>query len=171
MEEKQFLKEYFNKDNTVFDVKRKLRINNKQYSKLYHKYQLNKEKRHMNYTNARYYEKLKNGKISIRKWIGKDKKYLGCYATTEDADAVVETCKEHDWNMENKEVQKIIEELRVKPKNYYKNNGRYYVFKNINGKKVYYDSFKEEQDAIDCVNLLRKLEWNKTVYEQLKVII
>lgn len=171
MEKDTFLKEYNNMDNTVFDVKRKLGLNNHQYSKLYHEYKLNEVKRHMNYTNSKHTSRLKNGRITVRKWIGKNKEYLGCYATQEDADTVVATCKQHNWDIQNEEVQQVIKELRLKPRNYSRINGRYYVYKRIQGKRVYFDSFKCEADAIDCVNFLETINWNKTVYDELKVII
>ena len=170
MNKDTFLKEYYNMDNTVFDVKRKLGLNNRQYSKLYHKYNLNKRVRHMNYNNAKYTCKLKNGRITIRKWIGKNKEYLGVYKSQEDADGVVEVCKQHNWDLENNIVQDTINQYRIKPKHYTRINGRYYVYKRFNGKKVYYDSFLCEQDAIDCVNLLNKIDWNKNVYEEMKVL-
>lgn len=171
MEKNTFLKEYNNMENTVHDVKRKLNLNNHQYSKLYHEYKLDKETRHMNYNNAKHTTRLKNGHITVRKWIGKNKEYLGCYATQEDADTVVETCKNYNWDITNPHVQEVMQELRLKPKNYGYINGRYYVYKRIQGKRIYFDSFKCEADAIDCVNFLETIEWNKTVYKELKVII
>ena len=171
MEEERFLKEYYNPNNTVYDVKRKLGLNNHQYAKLYRKYKLDEEERHMNYANAKYKSRLKNGRVTIRKYINGTRHYLGAYATDEDADIVIETCKKHDWDLNNEEVNNTMQEYRIRTKNYSQINGRYYVHKTINGKKIYYDSFQEECDAIDCVNLLELLDWNKTAYTNLKVII
>lgn len=170
MEKDTFLKEYNNPNNTVYDVKRKLGLNNHQYSKIYHELKLNEVKRHMNYTGAKHTARLKNGRIIIRKWIKNNKEYLGVYASQEDADTVVEVCEQHNWDIENETVKNTINNLRIKPKHYTKIGNRYYVYRTIKGKRIYYDSFLNEIDAQDCVNLLEKIEWNKTVYEELKVL-
>lgn len=166
MEENTFLKEYNNQTQTINELKRKLGLNNHQYSKLYHEYNL--QNRNIPKSNAKYTTQLKNGKITIRKWIGKNKEYLGCYATQEDADTVVETCKQHNWDLNNMEVQETIKKYRITTRNYKKINGRYYVYKSINKKRIYFDSFTTEEDAIKCVNFLKSIEWNKIVYDELK---
>lgn len=171
MEKDTFLKEYNNPNNTVYDVKRKLGLNNHQYSKIYHELKLNEVKRHMNYTGAKHTSKLRNGKITIRKWINGNKEYVGVYKTQEDADIVVEVCEQHNWDLNNPTVEAAINEYRIKPKNYSKIGNRYYVYRTIQGKRIYYDSFTYEVDAQECVDLLEKLDWNKTVYEELKVLV
>lgn len=56
-------------------------------------------------------------------------------------------------------------EYDYKRKNYYKNsNGKYIVFKFINGEKKYYGQYATENEAKKRVNQLRDNEWKKIKY-------
>ena len=165
MEEK-FIELYNNPEYHVDDIKKELGLNNRQYSQLYN--QLENKKRRVNYHNAKYTVKLKNGNLLMRKWIKKDKINLGVYSSQEDADKVTEICKKHNWDLNNPLVQETIEKHRIKPKNYKKIGERYYPCKYRNGERKYYDSFKSEKEAINAVKLLNHVDWNEKEYEKLK---
>lgn len=166
--EKQFIELYNNPEITAHQLKQKLGLNNNNYRKLKEKTGLTGRR---NIIKGKHYTKTQNGRIAINKRINGKKEYLGMYKNKEEAKKVIEVCEKHNWDINHPEVQETIKKHRKQTKHYSKINGRYYVYKNINGKRIYYDHFKTKQDAEDCVRLLEKLEWNKTVYDQLKVII
>lgn len=165
----QFIKLYNDPKYTVFDIKKELGLNNHQYKKL--RQETGVKNRKTNYSNCKHYTKLPNGKYSIRKSINGKSNFLGVYNTKEDTKKVITICEEYDWDLSNPKIIEAISKYRVKNKNYCKINNRYFVYHAVNGKRIYYDSFKEEKDAIQCTKLLDTLDWNKTAYEQLKIKI
>ena len=165
----KFIELYNNPEYTAHEIKQILGLNNNNYRKL--KEETGLTGRRNTCTQGKHYSELKGGKVAINKRIKGQKIYLGVYRNKKEADKVINICKEHDWDINNREVNETIQKYRVLNRNYGLINGRYYVYKNIKGKRVYYDSFSIEQDAIDCVRLLNRLDWNKTAYDSLKVII
>lgn len=165
---KEFIELYNNPKYTADEIKQKLGLNNNNYKKLKQEAGIHTRR---NVIKGKYSTKMKTGNISINKRIKGNRIYLGVYKTQEEANKVINTCEKHNWNIENAEVQDTIQKYRIRNKNYVKVHDRYYVYKNINGKRITFDSFKFKEDAEDCVKLLEKLDWNKTVYDNLKVII
>ena len=167
METEQFIKLYNDPKLTVFDIRQIMGLNKHQYGKLRKKTGV--ANRTTNYSRSKHYNRLPNGKYSIRKMINGKHHFLGVYNTEKDRDRVLEICEEYNWDLSNPKIKDAIDCYRVKSKNYCKINDRYVVYKFINGKKIYYDSFKTESDAKKCTKFLNKIDWNKTVYDQLKI--
>lgn len=61
----------------------------------------------------------------------------------------------------------------VNPKNYWfnKHNGRYHVYKQINGKSRQFGTYSDEATAKKVVEELRKVEWDKSQLERIKAEI
>ena len=166
--EKEFIKHYNNMDLTVYDIKMKCGLNNHNYKKirdnLIEKGEI-EPVRHVNYT-AKYTTKLANGDVIVRKSINKKRQYLGVYPNQTNADMAVKELRKHNWEI-NK-AKPFISKLQKPKKHYVEINGRFYPCKTVEGKRVYYDSFADELDAVKCVELLDTINWDKQIYEKQK---
>ena len=76
---------------------------------------------------------------------------------------IVSLCKEVNWDLT--QISHIIEENKIKPKNYTCANGSYVVEKKINGKRVIFCRFKQESEAKFMVQQLRKNNWDQSKVE------
>lgn len=158
-----FVKDYNNPNITGEDVKRLNGLNAKQYSYLRAEALSNGDitvPRHMNSTGAKFYTKTKNGDYIVKKQYGHKTVLIGRFSDEETAQEIVSLCKAVNWDI-NK-VTRIIDENKVKPKNYTRVNGYYIVEKRINGERVVFYRCRDEAVAIHLVNELRKLDWDKS---------
>ena len=158
-----FVKDYNNPNITGDDVRRLNGLNSKQYSNLRAK-ALSKGDitcpRHMNTTGAKFYTKTKTGEYIVKKQYGHKTVVVGRFSDEKTAEKIVALCKSVNWDL-NK-ISGIIDENRIKPKNYSYVNGYYIVEKRIDGERVVFYRFKNEADAIHMVNELRKMDWDKS---------
>lgn len=161
----RFVEDYNNKKITSNDIKRKNKINNKQYTKLRNKAIKNKDipdKRYANRNNAKYYTKNKNGTYKVQKTIQGNKKIIGTFHNEKTAKMIVTRCIEVDWSI-NK-IQSLIDLYKVQPKNYSLVNGYYVIQKVINGQlKTFYrvkQSETTEEEVKEWVNVLRECNWS-----------
>ncbi len=158
-----FVKDYNNPNITGMDVKRLNGLNSRQYLSLRAEALSNGDitaPRHMNTTGAKFYTKTKNGDYIVKKQYGHKTILVGRFSDEATAQKIVSLCKAVNWDL-NK-IQCIIDENKIKPKNYTNVNGYYVVEKRINGEQVVFHRFKEEAQAIHMVNELRKWNWDKS---------
>ena len=158
-----FVKDYNNPNITGEDVKRLNGLNARQYSHLRAEALSNGDistPRHMNSTGAKFYTKTKNGDYIVKKQYGHKTVLVGRFSDEETAQKIVALCKAVNWDL-NK-INKVIDENKIKPKNYTYVNGYYIVEKRINGEQVVFHRFKDEADAIHMVKELRKMDWDKS---------
>ena len=108
----------------------------------------------LNGLNARQYSHLRAEALSNKTVL------VGRFSDEETAQKIVALCKAVNWDL-NK-INKVIDENKIKPKNYTYVNGYYIVEKRINGEQVVFHRFKDEADAIHMVKELRKMDWDKS---------
>ena len=158
-----FVEAYNNPNITGEDVKRLNGLNSKQYSYLRVEALENGDissPRHMNTTGANFYTKTKNGEFIVKKQYGHRAIVVGRFSDEITAQIIVALCKAVDWDLNR--IKNVIDENKIKPKNYSKVNGYYIVEKRINGERVVFYRFKQEAHAIHMVNELRKYDWDKS---------
>lgn len=158
-----FVKDYNNPNITGEDVKRYNGLNAKQYSYLRAEALHNGDitsPRHMNTTGAKFYTKTKNGDFIVKKQYGNKALSIGRFSDEITAQIIVSLCKAVDWNLNR--IRNVIDEYKIKPKNYSKVNGYYIVEKRINGERIVFYRFKQEAHAIHMVNKLRQYDWDKS---------
>lgn len=158
-----FVKDYNNPNITGEDVRRLNGLNSRQYSSLRARALSNGDisvPRHMNTNGAKFYTKTKNGDYIVKKQYGHKTVLVGRFGDEATAQKIVALCKAVNWNL-NK-ISSVIDENKVKPKNYTYVNGYYIVEKRINGERVVFYRFKNESDAIHMVSELRKMDWDKS---------
>ena len=158
-----FVKDYNNPNITGLEVKRLNGLNSRQYLNLRAEALSNGDitsPRHMNTTGAKFYTKTKNGEYIVKKQYGNKTIFIGRFSDKATAEKIVALCKAVNWDL-NK-ISRVIDENRVKPKNYSCVNGYYIVEKRINGERVVFHRFKNEADAIHMVNELRKMDWDRS---------
>ena len=162
----EFVKDYNNPEMTGEDVKRLNGLNARQYSQLRAE-ALSKgditSPRHMNTTGAKFYTKTKNGEFIVKKQFGHKTLLVGRFPDEETAQMIVGICKTVNWDLNR--IAHIIEEHKVKPKNYTEANGYYIVEKQINGERIIFCRFKEESKAKQMVEKLRKNNWDQSKVE------
>ena len=158
-----FVKDYNNPNITGEDVKRLNGLNARQYSHLRAEALSNGDissPRHMNTTGAKFYTKTKNGDFIVKKQYGHKTVLVGRFSDEETAQKIVALCKAVNWDL-NK-INKVIDENKIKPKNYTYVNGYYIVEKRINGERIVFYRCRDEAVAIHLVNELRKNDWDKS---------
>ena len=158
-----FINDYNNPELTGEDIKRLNGLNSRQYSNLRRIALKNGDintPRHMNTTGAKFYTKTKNGDYIVKKQFGHKTILVGRFADEETAQMIVRKCKTVNWDL--KLVSNIIDENKIKPKNYTCVNGYYIVEKKMQGKRVIFCRFKEESQAKYMVQQLRKNNWDKS---------
>ena len=95
----------------------------------------------------------------ISKTINGKKYYFGEYKTLMQAKVKLKEIKKIGF------AKYLGSKYNYKSKNYYKTkNGKYIVFKIINGEKKYYGQYNTETDAKKRVDQLRDNEWKKICY-------
>ena len=159
----EFVKDYNNPEITGEDVKRLNGLNARQYSYLRAEALHNGDisvPRHMNTTGAKFYCKTKNDEYLVKKQYGHKTIVVGRFNDEITAQMIVALCKTVNWDLN--QISNVINEYKVKPKNYSKVNGYYIVEKRINGERVVFYRFKVEAHAIHMVNELRKYDWDKS---------
>ena len=159
----EFVNSYNNPEITGEDIKRLNGLNSKQYSKLRQKALSNGDittPRHMNANGAKFYTKTKKGDYIVKKQYGHKTILVGRFPDEATAQMIVLKCKLVNWDI-NK-ISHIIEENKVKPKNYTHVNGNYIVEKRINGERIIFCRFKQESQAQKMVQELRKNNWDKS---------
>ena len=162
----EFVNSYNNPEITGEDIKRLNGLNSRQYSNLRRKALDNGDistPRHMNATGAKFYTKNKNGEFIVKKQFGRKTILVGRFADEKTAQMIVSLCKE--VNLDLTQISHIIEENKIKPKNYTCANGSYVVEKKINGKRVIFCRFKQESEAKFMVQQLRKNNWDQSKVE------
>ncbi|MBQ3407946.1 MAG: hypothetical protein IJH12_01925 [Clostridia bacterium] len=158
-----FVKDYNNPNITGEDIRRLNHLNAHQYSKLRAKALDNGDistPRHMNTTGAKFYTKTKRGDFIVKKQYGNKTVLVGRFPDQATAEMIVSLCKRVNWDL--KQISSVIDENKVKPKNYTYVNGYYIVEKRINGKRIVFYRGKHEAEAIHLVNELRKNDWDKS---------
>ena len=161
-----FVKDYNNPEMTGEDIKRINGLNSRQYSVLRAEALSNGDittPRHMNTTGAKFYTKTKNGDFIVKKQYGNKTVLVGRFPDEETAQMIVSMCKTVNWNLN--QISNVIEEHKVKPKNYTHVNGRYIVEKKINGERIVFCRFKHESQAKQMVEELRKNNWDQSKVE------
>ena len=162
----EFVKSYNNPEITGEDIKRLNGLNSRQYSKLRRLALDNGDintPRHMNTTGAKFYSKTKNGEYLVKKQFINKTVLVGRFPDEETAKMIVEICKTVNWNLNR--ISNIIEEHKIKPKNYTHVNGYYVVEKKLNGKRIIFCRFKQESEAQYMVQQLRKHNWDQSKVE------
>lgn len=81
------------------------------------------------------------------------------------AQMIISKCKIVNWDI--RRISYIIEENKVKLKNYTQVNGYYMVEKKINGEGIVFCRLKEESEAIYLVEELRKTNWNLSKVDEI----
>ena len=164
----EFVNSYNNPEITGEDIKRLNGLNSRQYSNLRQKALDNGDittPRHMNAAGAKFYTKNKNGEFIVKKQFGHKTVLVGRFADEQTAKMIVSLCKEVNWDLT--QISHIIEEYKIKPKNYTCANGRYVVEKKIDGKRVIFCRFKSESQAKYMVKQLRKNNWDQSKVERI----
>ena len=101
----------------------------------------------------KYYSRRPNGSFQIQKQIDGERFYFGTYKTEEEAQERVEFLKEHNWDTQNY--------LRHVFKYYYATpNGKYVVYKMINGRNYDFGRYDTEKEAMDMVDFLKQHDWD-----------
>ena len=162
----EFVNSYNNPEITGEDIKRLNGLNSRQYSNLRQKALDNGDittPRHMNTTGAKFYTKNKYGDYIVKKQFGHKTIVVGRFADEETAQMIVSICKEVNWDLNP--ISHIIEEHKVKPKNYTCVNGCYVVEKKINGERIIFCRLKLESQAKYVVQQLRKNNWDQSKVE------
>lgn len=157
-----FVEDYNNPNLTTVDVQRLNSLNSKQYCKLRRIAIENNdipETRHMNTTNAKFYITNNKGECIVRKTTNNQTIVVGRFPNSTIANMIVEECKKVNWNIN--EIRDIIDEHKIKPKNYSLVNGYYVVQKMINKKRIIYCKVKQKNHAKIIVKELEKHNWDK----------
>lgn len=108
-----------------------------------------------------YREKLKVYEIIKR--INNKNEYFGRYHTLEDAKKWRDYFIEHDWNLN----LRLIGTLN---KNIYFKQGKYRIFKNLNGKDYYFGSFNTFEEAEQRVSEIRLKGWENVILNNERLI-
>lgn len=164
----EFVESYNNPEITGEDIKRLNGLNSRQYSCLRRQALINGDissPRHMNTTGAKFYTKTKTGDYIVKKQFSHKTILVGRFADEETAKMIVAICKTVNWDLNR--IQNIINEHKIKPKNYTCVNGYYVVEKRINGERIEFCRFKQESKAILMVEHLRKNNWDKSQVENI----
>ena len=164
----EFVNSYNNPEITGEDIKRLNGVNSRQYSNLRQKALDNGDittPRHMNTTGAKFYTKNKKGEFIVKKQFGHKTVLVGRFADEPTAKMIVSLCKDVNWDLT--QISHIIEEHKIKPKNYTCANGSYVVEKKIDGKRVIFCRFKSESQAKYMVQQLRKNNWDQSKVERI----
>jgi hypothetical protein len=164
----EFVNSYNNPEITGEDIKRLNGLNSRQYSNLRQKALDNGDittPRHMNTTGAKFYTKNKKGEFIVKKQFGHKTVLVGRFADEPTAKMIVSLCKDVNWDLT--QISHIIEEHKIKPKNYTCANGSYVVEKKIDGKRVIFCRFKSESQAKYMVQQLRKNNWDQSKVERI----
>lgn len=159
----EFVKDYNNPNITGEDVKRLNGLNARQYSHLRAEALSNGDissPRHMNAKRAKFYTKTKNGDYIVKKQYGNKTVLVGRFSDEATAQMIVSLCKAVNWDLDK--INRIIDENKIKPKNYSFVNGYYTVQKMIDGERVIFHRFKHEGQAIYMVHELRRMGWDKS---------
>lgn len=107
----------------------------------------------------KYYRKQGN-KFVINKYINGEVKIFGSVDSEETAKSIVNILFNNDWDV-NSLTLKLREELQPrKPKYYSYGNGKYNIYRVVNGKSKFYGSFDTADEADDMVNELKNVGWN-----------
>lgn len=158
-----FITDYNNPNITAHDVRRKNKLNSKQYSSL-RKLAISKGDipivRHMNQTNAKFYSKRQDGYYDVQKYINGEKVYAGKFPDQQSAKLAVELCKAVDWDLNKVN----LDGLKVLPKNYSLVNGYYVIQKSVDGvNKVFatiHSSKIDEEVVKEIVDKFRECKWD-----------
>lgn len=156
-----FVKDYNNPNITGEDVKRYNGLNSRQYSYLRAEALHNGDisaPRHMNSSGAKFYTRTKNDEFIVKKQYGHKTTVVGRFSEEVTAQIIVALCKAVNWDLNC--ISDVIDENKIKPKNYSCVNGYYIVEKRIKGERVVFYRFKQEAHAIYMVNELRKYGWD-----------
>lgn len=159
----EFVKDYNNPDITGEDVRRINHLNPREYSRLRASALSRGDisiPRRMNTTGAKFYTRAKNGDYIVKKQFGHKTVLVGRFPDEDTAKMIVSLCKSVNWDLSK--ISNVIDENKVKPKNYTYTNGYYTVEKRINGERVVFHRFKDEAEAIHFVNELRKNDWDRS---------
>lgn len=159
----EFVNDYNNKEITAHDVRRKNKLNSKQYSKIRKIAIRNGDippVRHMNQTTAKFYSKRQDGYYDVQKYIDGKKLYVGKFPDKHTAELVVDLCKSVDWNMN----EMNLDNLKVLPKNYSVVNGYYVIQKSVAGvNRIFatiHTSRIDEETVKEIVKRFRCIGWN-----------
>lgn len=160
-----FIEDYNNPNLTAHDVRRINNLNSKQYSNLRNIAIKNGDipkTRHMNQTTAKFYTKRKDGSFEVQKTIDGKKIFVGRFPNETTAKKVVKECINHNWQVN--EIKPLIDEYKVKPKNYTCINGYYIIQKSINGRNTVFATIHQnkvdENTVKKIVDMFRKVSWN-----------
>ena len=159
----EFVKDYNNPNITGEDIRRINHLNSNQYSKLRAEALSNGDisaPRRMNTTGAKFYTKTKSGDFIVKKQYGHKTVLVGRFGDEKTAKMIVSLCKSVNWDLSR--ISGVINENKVKPKNYTFINGYYVVEKRINGQRIVFYRSKDESEVIRVVNELRKNDWDKS---------
>ena len=164
----EFVADYNNPLLTVDDVRRRCGLNTHRYAEIKQIAVTNGDiqpKRQMNRTDAKFFTKTERGYI-VKKQFGSECVFVGRFANQSTAEAVVDKCKEVNWNVS--EISDFIEAHRIKPRNYSYSNDRYIIQKVINGKNIVFCTVNTEEAAQQVVEKLRECNWD---YSQMDRIL
>ena len=160
-----FIEDYNNPNITAHDVRRINNLNSKQYSNLRNRAISNGDiplVRHMNQSTAKFYYPRKDGGFDVKKTINGKKLYIGRFPDEDTAKRVVAECIHYNWSV-NK-IKPLIDDLRVKPKNYSLINGYFIIQKSINGRNTVFATIhnsRVDEETVKCiVDEFRRVEWN-----------
>ena len=101
----------------------------------------------------KYYSRRPNGSFQILKQIDGERFYFGTYKTEEEAQRRVEFLKEHNWDTQNYP-RHVFKYYYTSP------NGKYVVYKRINGRNYDFGRYDTEQEAKDMVDFLKRHDWD-----------
>ena len=167
-----FVRDYNNMNLTGHDVRRIHGLNSKQYSNLRNEALNNgdiPEHRLRNYEGAKYYHKLQNGNLRVKKVFGDETIYIGDFKDETTAKIIVESCKNVDWDVDK--VSDVIEANKIKPKNYSLVNGYYIISKYIKGVNKTFACIHKDlisEYTVQCiVNRFRECNWNYTIKNEI----
>lgn len=102
----------------------------------------------------------------VTKTINKQHIFFGDYVSEEDAQKVVEYLRKHNWNDEGlkdfEHKHNICTRKKGKKHHYYNDGKRFRVYKNINGKRIYFGAYDSPTTAESIVEKLEEVNWDKT---------
>lgn len=155
-----FVSDYNNPNMTGEDVRLKNGLNHHRYSEI-RKIALENgdipASRRMNRSDAKFYTKTSNGFV-VKKQFGHSCLFVGRFATQDTAEAIVEKCKEVNWNID--EIREFIDQHKIKPKNYTCTSNGFTVQKVIDGKNRVICTVNNETTAQKIVEKFRECNWN-----------
>lgn len=163
---KDFVNDYNNPNLTAHDVRRIHQLNTKRYSEI-RKLAIRNgdipEVRHMNNTGAKFYTKTVSGDYQVQKTINGKKTIIGRFKTQDEAEAVVDVCKNNNWEL-NK-IKDVVDKYKIQPKNYTCINGCWIIQKSVDGRNIVFNTFNcsrvSEDTVREVVDFYRSVGWNK----------